>query len=167
MFLLPSRQLSEVYTVSDLSRTECRTVDNTPDEYLLNNLITLAQNLEKLQLLIGLPIHITSAFRCKELNLIVGGSVHSDHCLGLAADFTVHNLSLFSLFNFLYKNRLRIGYRQLIWEYGRWVHISWYVEGSGQTPKHLETLVINKKEEGYLAYKEGMDLNGRQTSTTV
>ncbi len=55
-----------------------------------------AEHVEKLQALrtyIGLPLRVTSGFRCKKHNKTVGGSVTSQHILGLATDITCASLS--------------------------------------------------------------------------
>ena len=39
--------------------------------------------------LLGMPINITSGYRCPKHNVVVGGSPTSSHLLGLAADFAV------------------------------------------------------------------------------
>lgn len=52
----------------------------------------LVYSLQILRDLIGAPIHVSSGFRCTVHNQAVGGSEHSYHCLGLAADiWTPHS----------------------------------------------------------------------------
>ena len=66
-------------------------INNTPPEEAVENLRALCQHtLEPLREALGLPIVITSGYRCKELNhLLVNHSVKSQHMNGQAADFYV------------------------------------------------------------------------------
>ena len=41
----------------------------------------------------GVPVRITSGFRCKALNELVGGKDSSQHLAGYAADFTIDGLA--------------------------------------------------------------------------
>lgn len=91
----------------------------------------------------GLPLLISSGYRCPELNKAVGGSARSQHLLGEAADvqiifdkslavgwdndrFTRWKISKYKeLFNLFMKNN---NFDQLIWEErtGRlWIHVSY------------------------------------------
>jgi uncharacterized protein YcbK (DUF882 family) len=42
----------------------------------------------------GKPVHLTSGYRTPEHNRWVGGSTHSRHVMGMAADITVRGLSV-------------------------------------------------------------------------
>lgn len=42
---------------------------------------------------LGVPVRITSGFRCKALNELVGGIDSSQHLAGYAADFTIDGLA--------------------------------------------------------------------------
>lgn len=57
----------------------------------------LIQGLQKLRDRLGVPIHVTSGYRCKEHNAAVGGSTNSLHLTGQAADITC-KLSLLRLY---------------------------------------------------------------------
>lgn len=83
--------LSNNFTLEQLTFSETavrRGIDNTPTEEQIVNLTELAQGLERVQLLLGFPLHINSAFRSAKLNSAIGGSTHSAHMDGYAADFT-------------------------------------------------------------------------------
>lgn len=76
--------------------TECATaqkygIANEPPPEAVNNLRTLCeQTLEPLREAIGMPVVITSGYRCKELNdRISHHSHHSQHLNGQAADFYI------------------------------------------------------------------------------
>ncbi len=66
-------------------------LDNTPPAEAVENLRALCvHTLEPLREALGLPIIITSGYRCKALNhLLVNHSVKSQHMNGQAADFYV------------------------------------------------------------------------------
>ena len=48
----------------------------------------LAEMLERIRAVVGKPILVSSAFRCAQLNALVGGASTSDHPQGHAADIT-------------------------------------------------------------------------------
>jgi len=60
-------------------------ISNVPNDEQIQHLTLLAQTLEQLRSLLG-PFHIDSAFRSAEVNAAVGGSAHSAHLEGYAAD---------------------------------------------------------------------------------
>ena len=57
----------------------------------------LLEKLEKLRKIIEKPIHITSGYRCPKHNHQIGGVENSYHCIGLAADIQVKDISLIEL----------------------------------------------------------------------
>jgi len=61
-----------------------------PPEELYDNVLLVANELQKVRTAIGRPIRITSGYRTKEWNTIVGGAKSSKHLLGLAADIKVY-----------------------------------------------------------------------------
>ena len=83
-------QLSPNFNLSELIHSQTaieNAIDNTPDEKSLENLKNLCKNLlQPLRDKLGKPIHVTSGYRCKELNRIVGGVPTSQHVKGEAAD---------------------------------------------------------------------------------
>ncbi len=67
-----------------LSEFECKCSCKMP-EFVKKNIIDLASNLQVLRDVVG-RLDLTNAYRCKEHNADVGGSVNSQHLLGKAAD---------------------------------------------------------------------------------
>ena len=108
-------------------------IDNRPTESAYHLLhVLVEQLLDPIREAWGEPIVVSSGYRCKELNELVGGALHSHHLLGCAADLIAGNRDdhrrLFSLIQQLQQEG-RIRFTQLIWEGdGRWIHIS-YVPG--------------------------------------
>jgi len=82
--------------------------------------------LEPLRTAIGSPIHISSGFRCNELNKAIGGSESSQHRKGQAVDIVCHNP--YELATIIAD--LGLPYDQLIYE-GKWVHVSHAVFNRG------------------------------------
>jgi len=77
------------------------------------------------------PVHITSGYRPFALNLLIGGSSHSQHIRGQAADIVVAGRAPLDVSRWIYAN---IGdYDQLIHEFGQWTHVS--VAGPNKTPR--------------------------------
>lgn len=61
-------------------------IDNTPPQELIPRLVLTAEMLERIRSTLGVPVTVTSGFRCRQLNLAVGGVTSSDHTQGHAAD---------------------------------------------------------------------------------
>ena len=124
--------LSKNFTLEELtySATAARKgIDNTPSEKEINALKRLCANvLQPIREEYGLPIVITSGYRCKTLNSLVGGAVSSQHRYGEAADMKVgnrtQNKALFDLIVKMIKaGKITVG--QLINEYNySWIHVS-------------------------------------------
>lgn len=101
-------------------------IDNEPARGDVRDyIVLLAQTLQKIRDSLGEPIRISSGYRCKELNDMVGGATNSDHLFGCAADIRCSdNKKLFDLIREMMKNG-EIQLRQLIDEHDyRWLHIS-------------------------------------------
>ena len=69
---------------------ERRNIDNTPSFEIVEHLDELVSKiLEPLRAAYGMPITISSGYRCPALNRAVGGVTSSVHQIGYAADMTV------------------------------------------------------------------------------
>ena len=78
------------FTLAELTHTDHREFDNTPNEAELANLKLLAEFLEQVKTVLGgKPIMVNSAFRSKAVNDAVGSKDTSQHRIGCAADFRV------------------------------------------------------------------------------
>ena len=130
-------------------------IDNRPNKcayHLLHVLVD--QLLDPIREAWGEPIVVSSGYRCKELNTLVGGVKNSHHLLGCAADIIAGNRAdhrrLFKLIQQMQQSG-QIRFTQFIWggakgaplamtedlssqrsaaccSDGRWIHIS-YVPG--------------------------------------
>jgi putative chitinase len=109
------------FTLAELTHTDHRSLDNTPNAAELANLQRLAEFLETVKTTLGgKPVMINSAYRSKAVNDAVGSKDTSQHRLGLAADFRVPGLAPDAVVRAL----LHLPYDQIIREYDAWTHIS-------------------------------------------
>lgn len=129
------------FSLAELTRTDHRTLDNTPDPAALANLQRLAEFLEQVrEVLGGKPVMINSAYRSKAVNDAVGSSERSQHRLGCAADIRVPGMSPDAVVRAVMASGL--AYDQLIKEFDSWTHIS--IPNLATTyPRHM-ALIIDK-----------------------
>ena len=133
--------MTEHFTLAELTHTDHRQFDNTPNEAELANLERLAQLLEQVkEILGGKPIMINSAFRCKQVNDAVGSKDTSQHRIGCAADIRVPGMTPDEVVKAVIASG--IGYDQIIREFDRWTHIS--VPNTVDTAPRRQALIIDK-----------------------
>ncbi len=109
------------FTLAELTHTDHRSLDNTPNAGELANLQKLAEFLETVKTALGgKAVMISSAFRSKAVNDAVGSKDSSHHRLGLAADFRVPGMAPDAVVRAL----LHLPFDQIIREYDAWTHIS-------------------------------------------
>jgi len=134
--------LTEHFTFEELTHTDHREFDNTPNETELANLRRLAAFLENVKTVLGgKPIMVNSAFRCKAVNDAVGSKDTSQHRIGCAADIRVPGMTPDEVVKAIMSAGLP--YDQLIREFDRWTHISVTNEKTG-TPRG-QVLIIDKQ----------------------
>ena len=140
MQLTPNFSL-ELLTYSETALRE--RIDNTPGPDIVDNLRRLADGLERVRMLTGFPLEISSAYRCAELNRRVGGTGASQHTQGLAADFTCPGFGPpADIIKAICDSG--IDFDQCILEYAKWVHISFSEAPRGRV------LSIYDPRQGYL-----------------
>jgi hypothetical protein len=135
-----SEMLSPHFSLAELTASDTAArlgIDNTPPPDARAALVRTALGLETVRALLGVPLLVSSGYRCPALNKLVGGQPNSQHMRGEAADFTapqygppaaiVKRLDDYRMFD------------QLILEFGRWVHVSF-----ADKPRR-EVLVIDAK----------------------
>ena len=116
-------QLSEHFTLEELTHTDHRELENIPNEIELANLKRLAEFLERVKTVLGgKPIMVNSAFRSKAVNDAVGSKDTSQHRVGCAADLRVPGMTPDEVVKAIIASG--IGYDQVIREFDRWTHIS-------------------------------------------
>lgn len=129
------------YEEATKSQTAIRNkIDNKPNTEEINNMKYVASKVfDKVREHFGIPLKVSSFFRCKKLNTAVGGSVTSQHMTGEAIDIDADGSSITNAQVFDYiKNNLE--FDQLIWEFGNkknpaWVHVS--LKRSGKNRKQI------------------------------
>ena len=111
------------FTLAELTRTDHRTLDNTPDPAALANLHRLAAFLEQVRTALGdRMVVINSAYRSAAVNAACGSRKNSQHTLGCAADIRVPGMTPDAVVRAVVASRL--AYDQLIREFDSWTHIS-------------------------------------------
>jgi len=121
-------QLSKHFSLEELTHTDHRTLDNTPTDAELANLVRLAEFLEVTKAILdGRPIMINSAFRSKAVNDAVGSKDTSQHRTGCAADIRVPGMTPDEVVKAIRSADLE--YDQVIREHDRWTHVSIPLEG--------------------------------------
>jgi hypothetical protein len=127
------------FTLEELTHTDHREFDNTPNAAELANLQRLAAFLEIVKTTLGgKPIMVNSAFRSKAVNDAVGSKDTSQHRLGCAADIRVPGMTPDEVVKALFD----LPYDQIIREFDRWVHIS-VPNVAGAAPRKSK-LIIDK-----------------------
>ena len=115
--------LSEHFTLEELTVTDHRSLDNTPDPAARANLQRLAVFLELVKdRLGGRPIMVNSAYRSAAVNAAVGSSDRSQHRLGCAADVRVPGMTPDAVVRAVMASGL--AYDQVIREFDIWTHLS-------------------------------------------
>ncbi len=126
----PDIQLSDHFRLLEFTRSKTaidHQIDNTPNLQQIYNLQQLCfEVLEPLRRRFG-AIHITSGFRCKKVNQLVGGAEGSQHLLGEAADIFIPNTEILTKYRYFLKENC--DFDQMILEplntpEKRWLHVS-------------------------------------------
>ena len=111
------------FTLEELTFTDHREFDNTPNAQELANLQRLALFLEEVRKFLGgKAIIVNSAYRSEEVNRAVGSKDTSQHRHGCAADIRVLDMTPDEVVQAIKKSDLQ--YDQLIREFDMWTHLS-------------------------------------------
>jgi hypothetical protein len=151
-------KLSEHLDLAEVIKSDSakrKGISNMPTPEHLENFKKLAVNIfEPIRKHFGVPIHISSGYRSKELNTLIGGSLTSQHCSGEAIDIdmdgSANGVTNKMVFDFIKAN---LNFDQLIFEFGTkdapdWVHVSW--ETTGKQRKQVLRAV---KQSGITKYQ--------------
>jgi hypothetical protein len=135
-------QLSEHFSLEELTATSHREFDNTPKANELANLMRVAALLEQIKTLLGgKPVMINSGFRSKQVNDSVGSKDTSQHRLGCAADIRVPGMTPKEVVEAIMSSD--IPYDQLIKEFDSWTHIS--VPNTPADKPRRQALIIDRQ----------------------
>ena len=129
-------------------------IANTPTQSHLTNLKAVAKNIfQPCREHFGKPLAVTSGYRSKELNALIGGSSRSQHSLGEALDIDADvfgGLTNRELFMYI---KDHLDFDQLIGEFPNnfgefaWVHVSYKADGNRK-----EVLVAYKDDNNRTKY---------------
>ena len=146
-------KISEHLDLSELIRSDSAKrngISNMPTEEHIANFKLLAEKVfEPIRNNFRCPIHISSGYRSKDLNIFIGGSLSSQHCKGQAIDIDMDNspngVTNKMIYDYIKDN---LEFDQLIWEFGNdsnhdWVHVS-YTNGKNRNQK-LKAIKSNGK----------------------
>jgi putative chitinase len=133
--------LSEHFTLEELTHTDHRELSNEPNESETENLKRLAAFLEQVKTVLGgKPVMVNSAFRSKAVNDAVGSKDTSQHRIGCAADLRIPGMTPNEVVKAIIASG--IGYDQIIREFDRWTHIS--VPNKATDNPRRQALIIDK-----------------------
>jgi hypothetical protein len=122
-------QLTEHFSLNEFTASETAVIKgivNVPNEEQIANIKLLCEKvLEPARIALGMPMRISSGYRCPELNKAVGGAKNSHHMNGMAADIKCSDNK--KLLDWIREN---CSYTQCISEKGteqnpQWVHVSY------------------------------------------
>jgi zinc D-Ala-D-Ala carboxypeptidase len=134
--------LTTHFTIEELTHTDHRELENTPNEAELANIKRLAEFLEQVKTVLGgKPIMVNSAFRSKAVNDAVGSKDTSQHRIGCAADLRVPGMTPDEVVRAVIASDL--GYDQVIREFDRWTHIS--IPNEVARSPRKQALIIDKQ----------------------
>jgi zinc D-Ala-D-Ala carboxypeptidase len=134
--------LSPNFTLEELTHTDHREHDNTPNDEEIANLARLAEFLELVRDVVGdKPIMVNSAFRSESVNKAVGSSDRSQHRRGCAVDFRVKGMTPNEVVTAIIESGLE--YDQVIREFDRWTHLS--IPNTEDAKPRKQALIIDKQ----------------------
>ena len=119
-------KLSTYFSYEELTQSDWAArhgVANDPGPQELESLKFTASQLDRVRALLGVPVLVSSGFRCQEVNTAIGGAKNSQHTLGQAVDFTAPSFGTPEQVARAIQAS-HIPFDQLIFEFCRWVHIS-------------------------------------------
>ena len=128
-------KLTKNFTLEEFEHSETairNNIDNRVPERYIKNVKALAEKvLQPTRNKIGIPLYISSGYRCKMLNTAVKGAVPSQHTRGEAADIFIDPVcslgwTLWDVCKLIVKHT---DFDQLIWETrpngSKWIHVSY------------------------------------------
>jgi len=141
-------QLTPHFTLEEALRSDAAIengIANTPTAEHQKNIEYTAKMMERVRAVLGNnAIKVSSWYRNPQVNRIVGGVANSQHALGLAVDFTCPKFG--GILEVCIALRASdIPFDQLIWEYGRWVHI-----GFCNCPKPRRQVLTKREGKPYV-----------------
>lgn len=124
----------ELYEFIDSDVAKKKNIDNSPSFEIVDHLEELVEKfLQPLRNDLGLPINVSSSYRCSRLNSAVGGSSTSAHLIGYAADITCPLMAFSKFVNYVkdWVKKNNIKFDQILVETEKatgkqWLHVAIY-----------------------------------------
>jgi hypothetical protein len=99
-------------------------IDNTPPPEVVDELRKTAGLLEQIRAILGVPLLVSSGYRCQALNRALKSQDTSAHIPGQAADFRAPSFGTpLDICHALQGHAQELGFDQLIHEFDAWVHV--------------------------------------------
>ncbi len=130
------------FTIAELCASDTAkkyNIDNTPNPIIISHLQQLINFLNPLRKTWGSAINVTSGYRCKKLNNMVGGSKTSSHMIGYGVDLIPANGKMDKFKKFIIDYMKNKMFDQCIIEKSgktEWIHIGLY-NAKGQQRKMI------------------------------
>ena len=121
--------LSEHFSLEEATHSDTAIrlgINNQPDARQLENMKKAAIGMEQVRALLGKSISVNSWIRLPEVNVAVGGSKVSSHMDGWAIDFVSPFGTPYAVCKAIEASGIK--FDQMIYEYGKWTHISFAPE---------------------------------------
>lgn len=161
---MSTTKVSEHFFLSEVTASqiaERKSIDNSLPYELRETVSFVAQKMEKVRWVLGdLPVHITSWYRCLELNTVLGSKPSSQHLKAEAVDFKCPQYGTpAAICKLLVALETQIYFDQLILEHS-WVHISWNTIPGGLQRGQVLSLLEDGKYAVGLTDKKGVSIWG-------
>lgn len=141
------------FTLAEFLRSDTakkKNIDNTPSWDVVEHLGELVEKiLDPLRAAYGMPIRVSSGYRCEKLNKAVGGAATSVHMLGYAADLQVSgSFNKFRDFVVEWVGKTGVKFDQILLETdkkkgSKWIHVGLY-NNSGQQRGQIMVMEVSK-----------------------
>ena len=121
--------LSEHFSLEEATHSDTAIrlgINNQPNARQLENMKKAAIGMEQVRALLGKSISVNSWIRLPEVNVAVGGSKVSSHMDGWAIDFVSPFGTPYAVCKAIEASGIK--FDQMIYEYGKWTHISFAPE---------------------------------------
>ena len=121
--------LSEHFSLEEATHSDTAIrlgINNQPDARQLENMKKAAIGMEQVRALLGKSISVNSWIRLPDVNVAVGGSKVSSHMDGWAIDFVSPFGTPYAVCKAIEASGIK--FDQMIYEYGKWTHISFAPE---------------------------------------
>jgi hypothetical protein len=130
-------------------------IANEPTQEHLQNLKLVAENVfQPIREHFGKPLAVSSGYRSKALNDLIGGSKSSQHSKGQALDLDADVFGGFTNADVFFFIKENLEFDQMIWEFGTnenpdWVHVSYK-----KAENRSEILIAYKDEVRRTRYRK-------------